>query len=1484
MPQINRIRVNNVKYNFGLQYYDDFMMRFSGKNAIYDLANGGGKSLLMLLLMQNMIPNCTLDDKQPLEKLFRGDSPNTAIHSMVEWILEPCYQKDNYKYMLTGFCARKARGNSASENPAGEEQTRENESPSVTADRSFASIEYFNYVIFYREFGDNDIRNLPLTRENRRITYQELKDYLRGLEKSDFNVSVKIFDRKGDYQNFISGYGIYESEWEIIRGINKTEGHVRTYFESNYRTSRKVVEDLLIEEIIQKSYHSRLGMEDDDERMAKTLMDIKDKLIELSKKRGQMHSYDMQAEEIERFASELSDFENIYRNKKEQQNKLVNMLAMAKGRGKSAQKEEEQLTAAIERIDIEEAREQKLVDTAKILEQQLAFEELGALIKESEKEKDNIAKELSKLQDILTLKECAADYREYIGYKKQLDEITQIIDNRLRDHDDIVKEMHSLAALKKTLDEKERGTLSQSLEEARSLADNEKNRLKSLEEERDNVNSEVSKALGGIGLLKAEIADCESELSGRLNRDTVLVAESAGTELLKVQESLNAAGIEKNSRQARINECSEKLTACRIDMNRTEAGIELVSEEIAQLEAELHEEEDSSGLIAELKNVYSEDTLGGLLDATDRTLRKVMSQVRDVESRILKEENYLEAIRRGRYECSGEQYMRVKEYLERQYKEDAVTGAEWYAGLNPGQKRDINKRVPFVHYGFVIKNDFERVKEDIGLQELDGSYSIPVISENVLYDMKLEVNTELITFASKNLSFLTDIARLDTEIKKCGEKIEDLKNTLSHLKDREAVIRADYDFVLRENVRQSPDTGSIASILAKKREQLRQLTDERQKCIENEHMLEQRFDELKESATISEDEIRALSQRADELNMIKKLDGRISAYVAELREYEKKAEEGRQRLERLDADIEPVRTREEAYSLKASSLASRLDRLDIEWQSYEAYYTEDAVLPEDNYEAEELESRFAALRTIIENDAKDITDKEKLRNHFQASMDKCKRAIAYRGMSFEQVREALLEDADMDVRDEALMLVKAQLSQCNKTLAASEEKLESQRALFNRLDGSIAYGIHRIEEAYGSYEPFECANPQSFKQQHEALVTKMRGNRKQLINKQKLLQKDYADIRVMIKDMERIIRNSGVDVKNADIPENGAELSFKDYEATQEELERIIKQENRRKDAFAGRKAELVTRLRTLQADDLAAEFEKSLMPPGDEEECGQLIMQLKETKEYILLEKDRVAKSTEDMERIKDSFENRCLQTCINIKTELDRLPKLSTITLDGKVIPIIGMQIPYIKEELYKDRMSAYIDETVTAAESFRDADGRLQYIRNRLTWKRLFSVIVTDMNAIRVNLYKRERIKDQSRWLRYEEAVGSTGQSQGIYIQFLIAVINYISNINAPAQEASMLGKTIFIDNPFGAAKDIYIWEPIFKLLKTNHVQLIVPSRGATPAITGRFDVNYVLGQQVIDGRQQTVVVDYQSRVESDSLEYSRIEYEQQTLELV
>ena len=331
MPQINRIRVNNIKYNFGTQFYDDFLMRFSCKNTIYDLANGGGKSVLMLLLLQTMLPNCTLDEKQPIEKLFAMPGGSTTIHSLVEWKLDSCDVKNGYRYMTCGFCARKAKGSDDAD------------------EDSRTGIEYFNYCIFYREFGDNDIKNLPLSDGKERITYNGLKAYLRGLEKKDMGVRVEIFEKKGEYLSFINDYGIYESHWELIRGINKTEGHVRTYFESNYRTTRKVVEDLLIEEIIEKSYNNRIRGGNGDDEMSKTLLEIKDKLLELAKRREEMENYDNELKLISDFSAKVSDFGDVFERREEGKNKLFEYLLMARAQVSEKQSEAEKIAGEIEK-------------------------------------------------------------------------------------------------------------------------------------------------------------------------------------------------------------------------------------------------------------------------------------------------------------------------------------------------------------------------------------------------------------------------------------------------------------------------------------------------------------------------------------------------------------------------------------------------------------------------------------------------------------------------------------------------------------------------------------------------------------------------------------------------------------------------------------------------------------------------------------------------------------------------------------------------------------------------------------------------------------------------------------------------------------------------------------------------------------------------------------------------------------------------------
>ncbi len=346
MPHINRIRVNNVKYNFGTQAYDDFIMKPFCHNTLYDLANGGGKSVLMLLMLQNMIPNCTLDEKQPIEKLFRTGDGSQTIHSLIEWRLDDYDTENGFRYMLTGFCARKAT----------------NQVPEEVKDT--ASIEYFNYCVFYREYNENDIKNLPLVKDKERITYTGLRKYLKDLER-DNNYVVKIFDRKRDYQAFVACHGIYESEWEIIRGINKTEGHVRTYFETNYKTTRKVVEDLLIEEIIQKSFAQKAGGSEEEETMSKTLLDIREKLLELSRCKDEIANYDKQIDVLQNFSHRLEGLATLCQEKEQCEEELRKVYLKASD---MTEESKEKYESHKEQVRESEEKREELKNASKVSE------------------------------------------------------------------------------------------------------------------------------------------------------------------------------------------------------------------------------------------------------------------------------------------------------------------------------------------------------------------------------------------------------------------------------------------------------------------------------------------------------------------------------------------------------------------------------------------------------------------------------------------------------------------------------------------------------------------------------------------------------------------------------------------------------------------------------------------------------------------------------------------------------------------------------------------------------------------------------------------------------------------------------------------------------------------------------------------------------------------------------------------------------------
>lgn len=177
----------------------------------------------------------------------------------------------------------------------------------------------------------------------------------------------------------------------------------------------------------------------------------------------------------------------------------------------------------------------------------------------------------------------------------------------------------------------------------------------------------------------------------------------------------------------------------------------------------------------------------------------------------------------------------------------------------------------------------------------------------------------------------------------------------------------------------------------------------------------------------------------------------------------------------------------------------------------------------------------------------------------------------------------------------------------------------------------------------------------------------------------------------MERDIWRIFRTMGIYIPEDGLTDENITVDddiTENYEEIEKNYDRLKRDEQRKKTAFLNDKQKLSDDLYGLEAYDLAAEIKLSLNAPETAEDVEDMVNGLRETSDYIALERDNVEQGIRDLQQIADNFEERCIQICSNIRTELERLPKLSKINLDGESVPVITLQIPYIKEEFYKEK----------------------------------------------------------------------------------------------------------------------------------------------------------------------------------------------------
>ena len=227
MPRINRIRIINFSYNNDSRHIQDETFNFhGGENALLSLANGGGKSVLVQLFFQPIVPEIKIQGRR-INAFFR--KKRLPAYVLIEWKLDAAGG-----YLLTGIGMVSAEVSGVED-----EKNR---------------VKYFTFTSKYTGSNAFDLANIELIQQSGNLLqirpFKEAREMMSDREKKDpYNFSCFYDDDGERYRKRLAEFGIAQEEWRnIIAKINDHEGGLDEIFQK-YKNSSQLLNEWIIKTI-----------------------------------------------------------------------------------------------------------------------------------------------------------------------------------------------------------------------------------------------------------------------------------------------------------------------------------------------------------------------------------------------------------------------------------------------------------------------------------------------------------------------------------------------------------------------------------------------------------------------------------------------------------------------------------------------------------------------------------------------------------------------------------------------------------------------------------------------------------------------------------------------------------------------------------------------------------------------------------------------------------------------------------------------------------------------------------------------------------------------------------------------------------------------------------------------------------------------------------------------------------------------------------
>ena len=169
MSKINCFRAINLNYNNNAITIEDETFHFDGESTLLSLQNGGGKSVLVQMMIAPLVRKRYRDT--PDREFASFFTSNRPTFLLTEWILD-----GGAGYVLVGMMVRR-KENSAEEDSKDE-------------------LDILNFIYEYKEANEFDIHNIPVIEMNGKVKtwdFIHVKECLKRLKEKKvwfFNLMI----------------------------------------------------------------------------------------------------------------------------------------------------------------------------------------------------------------------------------------------------------------------------------------------------------------------------------------------------------------------------------------------------------------------------------------------------------------------------------------------------------------------------------------------------------------------------------------------------------------------------------------------------------------------------------------------------------------------------------------------------------------------------------------------------------------------------------------------------------------------------------------------------------------------------------------------------------------------------------------------------------------------------------------------------------------------------------------------------------------------------------------------------------------------------------------------------------------------------------------------------------------------------------------------------------------------------------------------